>query len=335
LIGRAVARRLLSAGWRITVIGRDPGRMPDDLAGNGARFVIADRDDPGALAVAADGGCDLLVDCVCYTAAQARLVLPLIRTAHSAVMISSKAVYVDDAGNHVNSPSPPRFPGPVTEDQSTLEPGDMPYDSPQGYGANKVAAEHVLLDSGLPVTVLRASKVHGQGAAPPREWYFVKRVLDRRPTLLLAGRGKGTDHPSAAVNIAALVEVVAQRPGPRILNAADPDAPDGLAISRVIAALTGHAWDEVLLGEDAPADLGRHPWHSLPPIVLDTGAAQALGYQPVGDYAGTVTDTISWLIDQTGQRPNWTPPGVDQEVIGRWFDYAAEDAWLRAEGGSV
>lgn len=111
-----------------------------------------------------------------------------------------------------------------------MKPGDMPYNSPQGHGANKVAAEQVLLDGDLPVTVLRPSKVHGQGAAPPREWYFVKRALDRRPTLLLAGHGRGADYPSAAVNIAALVEVVAERPGRRILNAADPDAPDGLRI---------------------------------------------------------------------------------------------------------
>ena len=63
-----------------------------------------------------------------------------------------------------------------------MKPGDMPYNSPQGYGANKVAAEQVLLDSGMPVTVLRPSKVHGEGAAPPREWYFVKRDADGHQT---------------------------------------------------------------------------------------------------------------------------------------------------------
>src|SRR5690349_13555253 len=150
LIGRAVARRLLAAGWRVTVTGRDPRHLPGDLAAGGARFVVADRADPAAL----PGGCELVVDCVCFTAAQARLVLPLLRDSRCAVMISSKAVYVDAAGNHVNSATPPRFPGPVTEEQPTMRPGDMPYDSPQGYGANKVAAEQVLLDSGAPVTVL-------------------------------------------------------------------------------------------------------------------------------------------------------------------------------------
>ncbi|MFC6023110.1 NAD-dependent epimerase/dehydratase family protein [Plantactinospora solaniradicis] len=329
LVGRAVARRLLSSGWRVTVTGRDPGRVPADLAAAGARLALLDRDDPAGLAAVGGDGCDLLVDCVCYTAAQARLVLPLIRNSGSAAMISSRAVYVDDEGNHVNSASAPRFTEPVTEQQPTMKPGDMPYNSPQGYGANKVAAEQVLLDSGLPVTVLRPSKVHGQGAAPPREWYFVKRALDRRPTLLLAGRGRGADHPSAAVNIAALVEVAAERPGRRILNAADPDVPDALTISRVIAALTGHTWHEILLDDDAPPQLGNHPWRCRAPAVLDTSAARALGYRPVGDYATTASDVVDWLLDAVSQHPAWMPPGVDDMLATTWFDYASEDAWLR------
>lgn len=122
----------------------------------------------------------------------------------------------------------------------------------------------MLLDSGLPVSVLRPSKIHGEGARPPREWYFVKRALDRRPVVLLAGRGAGTDHPTSAAGLAALVEVVARHPGRRVLNSADPDAPDGLAISRTVAALVGHTRCEILLGAGAPPQLGRHPWHNPP-----------------------------------------------------------------------
>lgn len=67
----------------------------------------------------------------------------------------------------------------------------------------------------------------------------------------------------------------------------------------------------------------------MPPIVLDTSAARALGYQPVGDYATTVAEEVSWLVDQAAERPDWRPPGIDQELVDRWFDYATEDAWLR------
>jgi phosphoglycerate dehydrogenase-like enzyme len=40
LIGRAVARRLLWAGWQVTVTGRDPRRMPADLAAAGVRLML-------------------------------------------------------------------------------------------------------------------------------------------------------------------------------------------------------------------------------------------------------------------------------------------------------
>ncbi|GAA3086834.1 SDR family oxidoreductase [Pseudonocardia yunnanensis] len=329
LVGRAVARRLLADGWTVSVTGRDPCHLPSDLAAAGARFVAADRDDADALAAAAGDGADLLVDCICYTAAQAELLVPLARQATSTVMISTKAVYVDGAGRHTNSDMPPRFTGPVTEQQPTMAPGCMDYNSREGYGANKVAAEHVLLDSGLPVTVLRPSKIHGQGSRMPREWYFVKRALDRRPVVLLAAGGAGTDHTSAATNLAALVQAVAVRPGRRILNAADPDAPDGLAISRAVAGLVGHEWREVLLDEAAPRGLGEHPWHTLPPIVLDMGAAYALGYQPVGDYATSVADSVHWLVEESHMDGDaQLPPGLDAASFTGCFDYPAEDDYL-------
>jgi nucleoside-diphosphate-sugar epimerase len=74
-VGRATARRLLAAGWSVALTGRDPRRMPDELAAAGARFVRADRVDSRELANIAGRGLDLLVDCVCYTAAHARELL--------------------------------------------------------------------------------------------------------------------------------------------------------------------------------------------------------------------------------------------------------------------
>ena len=231
------------------------------------------------------------------------------------MLISSKAVYADAHGNHSNSDTTPDFDGPVRETQQTVPPReDIPFASREGYGANKAAAEQVLLESGAPVTVLRPSKIHGEGARPPREWIYVKRVLDRRPVVFLAHRGVGVDHPTAAANLAALVETVAAKPGARILNSADPDAPNALEISRAVARHLGHEWEEVLVDD---ASLGAHPWDKRPPFVLDTSAATALGYEPVGDYAATVAEEIDWLVAER--------PALDEEFAGA-FDYAAEDA---------
>jgi nucleoside-diphosphate-sugar epimerase len=316
LIGRAVALQLLVDGWQVDVTGRDPAHLPAEVAAAGGRFVAADRADPAALAAALGGGADLLVDCICYTARDAATLLPLAADAASTVMVSSKAVYVDAAGHHTNSDTPPRFAGPIPETQPTMAPGDMPYDSREGYGANKVAAEQVLLESGHPVSVLRPSKVHGVGAARPREWVFVKRVLDRRPAVLLAHRGEGVDHTTAAANIAALVAVCAAKPGRRVLNSADPDAPSAREIAHTVARHLGHTWEEVLVDGDEP---GATPWDAVPPIVLDTSAARALGYRPVGNHEATVAAALDWVRDH---QP------ADDDFFAPYFDYAAEDRLL-------
>ncbi|GGM95473.1 reductase [Lentzea pudingi] len=274
LIGRAAARRLRQAGWTVDAPGRE-----------------VDRSDPSALARAMGDGADLPVDTLCYSAADARTLLPSARKAASTVMISAKAVYADAAGRHVNSAEPPRFDGPVTEDQPTLAPLDSDPFSREGYGPNKVAAERTLLDSGLPVTVLRPSKVHGPGNKRPLERYFVERILAGNRVVVLASRGEGVDHPTAAANLAALIETAGEHPGARVLNAADPDAPNGLEISRIIARSLGWTWHEILLDH---AEAGLHPWHRG--FVLDTSRASALGYRPVGDYAFTVQETLRDLV---------------------------------------
>ncbi|GLY50909.1 NAD-dependent epimerase/dehydratase family protein [Lentzea sp. NBRC 102530] len=270
LIGRAAARRLRASGWTVDAVGSE-----------------VDRADPAALDRAMGDGADLLVDCLCYSATNARTLLPLARKARSVVMISAKAVYVDSAGRHANSADAPRFDGPVTEEQPTLAPLESDPFTRDGYGPNKVAAERTLLDSGLPVTVLRPSKVHGPGNRRPLESYFVDRIAAGHKVVVLADRGEGVDHPTAAANLAALIETVAAHPGARVLNAADPDAPNGLEISRIIAGHFGHRWHEILLDH---SEAGLHPWRRG--FVLDTSAAVALGYRPVGDYATTVQETL-------------------------------------------
>ena len=329
MIGRATARRLATAGWQVEVTGRDPAHFPPDLAEAGVRFHAAERADAARLEAVLGAGADLLVDCICYTPADARLLLPLAEHATSTALISSKSVYVDAAGNHPQSDTQPDYGGPILESQPTMAPGDMDYRTREGYGANKVAAEHIALDSGLPISILRPGRVHGVGAKPAREWVFVKRVLDRRPAVLLAARGRGVVQTTAAANLAALIETVAQQPGARILNSADPDAPSAREIARTIARQLGRAWDEVLLDEKADPALGRTPWDTPHPVVLDTRASLELGYKPVGDYAATVAEEIDWLFDaHRAGDPDHVLPAADDPYFAEFFDYAAEDAYL-------
>jgi nucleoside-diphosphate-sugar epimerase len=311
MIGRATARRLLAAGWQVDLTGRDASRMPSDITEAGGHFLTSDYLDGDQLKDVYGAGADLVVDCVCFTARDARRVLPFLADATASVVLSSKAVYADAEGRHANSDEAPRFPNPITEDQPTMAPGEGDYNSREGYGANKVAAELVLLDSGAPVTVLRPSKVHGEGNRRPREWVFLKQVLDGQPEIHLARRGEGVDHPTAAANIAALIETVAARPGARVLNAADPDAPSAREIAATVARHLEHTWNEVLVDDDST---GRTPWDAIPPVVLDMTAARELGYIPAGDYAATVAEELDWLVDavRAGDPEGVIPPPGDR-----------------------
>jgi nucleoside-diphosphate-sugar epimerase len=334
-VGAAAALELATAGWEVTSSGRTAARFPQQLREAGVRFIRSDRYAAGDLGQLLHPGADAVIDCVGYTAAHTRMLLPFRPGIGSLVFISSKAVYVDGQGRHSNSDEPPEFPAPVTEQQPTMAPSDIDYDSREGYGANKVAAENVLLDSGMAVSVLRASRIHGTGGRRPREWAFVKRVLDGRRHLLLAHGGRGANHPTAAVNLAALAAFCAARPAARILNSADPDAPDGLTISRIIAAHLAHEWTEVPLDETAPEDLGDHPWNTLPPFILDTSAAQRLGFVPPGNYAETVQAEVDWLVQAArAGDPAGVLPSPDDPYFRSYFDYAREDAWLDGRYGT-
>lgn len=335
-VGAAAALKLAAAGWDVTASGRASDRFPPELREAGVRFTRSDRYSAADLSELLRPGADAVIDCVGYTAAHARMLIPFRQGIGSLVFISSKAVYVDGHGRHANSDESPDFGAPVTEEQPTMAPSDTDYNSREGYGANKVAAENVLLGSGMAVSVLRPSRIHGVGASRPREWVFVKRALDGRRHVLLARGGRGANHPTAAVNLAALAAFCAARPAARILNSADPDAPDGLAISRIIAAHLAHAWTEVPLDETAPDDLGDHPWNTLPPFVLDTSAAERLGFVPAGSYAETVKAEVDWLVQaaRSGD-PAGALPSPEDPYFRSFFDYAREDAWLGERSGST
>jgi nucleoside-diphosphate-sugar epimerase len=140
-VGAAAALRLAADGWEVTSSGRSAGRFPQELREAGVRFARSDRHAAGDLRELLHPGADAVIDCAGYTAAHARLLLPFRQGIGSLVFISSKAVYVDGRGHHSNSDEPPDFGGPVTEEQPTMVPSDIDYNSREGYGASKVAAE--------------------------------------------------------------------------------------------------------------------------------------------------------------------------------------------------
>ncbi|MEU0372157.1 NAD-dependent epimerase/dehydratase family protein [Streptomyces sp. NPDC006283] len=330
-VGRAAVRALAADGWEVRAASRGGARDADWPSE--VRTVQVDREDDAALAAAVGDGCDVLVDMVAFHTGHARQLRALADRVGSAVVVSSGAVYEDDHGRSFDTQGLPdgfpHCPVPIPETQSTVAPGDSTY------GTRKVALERDLLTAGdeLPVTLLRAGAIHGPYCRTPRELYFVKRALDGRPVRVLAYGGLSRFHPVHVSNVAELIRLAALRPGSRVLNAGDPEAPTVSAIGDAIDAVLGHRSETVLIDGPPPShSVGETPWSGAHPVVYDMSAAEReLGYRAVTTYEESLPATVEWLAAQLHGR-EWTEafPKMAQNY-GRdaLFNYPDEDAWLK------
>lgn len=187
----------------------------------------------------------------------------------SAVVISSITVYGDERGRgSVIQEEPdgfPPHPAPVPETQRTVPAGD------RGYSTLKAALERELTAAGdaPPTALLRAGAVHGPRSRLPRELYFVKRALDKRPVRVPAYRGESRFHTSHSANTAELVPLAARRPWSRVLNAADPYPPTVAETGSAIDPVLDHVCETVPL--DGPATQRNScQGHLKPPRITRT-----------------------------------------------------------------
>jgi len=315
-IGLATARNLIAAGWSVRLAQRQGARLPDDLA-QAARIVPLDREQPGAVAKAVAGGVDALIDTVAYDEGHARQLLEVEADVGATVVISTGSVYCDDAGRTLDEAAQngfPQFPVPITEDQPTTEPG------PATYSTKKVALEQALLQGARrPVTILRPFAIHGPGSTHPREWFFVRRILDGRRRVPLAYRGESRFHASATVNIAELIRVVLEAPATQVLNAADPEALSVAEIGRTIATIYGVELDFVLLDGAPKKRVGATPWSGPLPLIAGMARAEALGYRPVATYPQSIGAACRSAEALAAAGVPFAP------YLAAMFDYAAED----------
>jgi nucleoside-diphosphate-sugar epimerase len=328
-IGRPAVQALARDGWEVTAVSRGGGR--DENWPGEVRTRRLEREDDAALGALVGDGCDLVVDLVAYGARHARQLTGLADRIGAAVVVSSVSVYEDGQGRGFDTMGEPdglpRYPVPIGEHQVTVPPGDATYST------RKVALERELLSAAdrLPTTVLRPGAIHGPYSPLPRELYFVKRNVDRRPRRVLAFRGESLFHSSAARNIAELIRLAAARPGSRVLNACDPLPPAVSEIGASVDAVMGVETETVLLDGPAQASVGSSPWSVELPVVCDMSAAEReLGYRPVVSYPESLPQTVEWLTSTlSGQDWREAFPTLAR-AYPDLFDYAAEDAWFAA-----
>jgi nucleoside-diphosphate-sugar epimerase len=242
------------------------------------------------------------------------------------VAISSASVYADDQGRTLDEAHGvddfPDFPVPIPETQATVEPSD------ENYSTKKVKLERILIENDrVPAAIVRPCAIYGRGDRMAREWFFVKRALDRRPYVVLSNRGAGHFHTTAAENIGELVRLIATKPRSDVFNCGDPDPPTVLEIARAVGDAAGYRFTEILLPEPAGrGELGQTPWSAPRPLLVDmTKAERELGYRPATAWAKALPRQVEWLIEVTRER-DW------REVLPRGaeylnFDYEREDQY--------
>ena len=323
-IGLAVAARLAREGWDV----RLASRRPPPMAGSW-RHVAVDRTDDRGLAQALGAGADLLLDCVAFDATHADQLLALQGSVGRIAVVSSASVYRDEEGRSFDEAAEvgyPRFPVPIPEDQPTVAPG------PQTYSTRKVAMERRLLDAAaVPVTVLRPAAIHGPRSKHAREWWFVKRLLDRRARIPLAYGGRSRFQTTSAAAIGeAVLHAVRGDDVPPVLNVADADTPTVAEIGWVVMdAMRAEAELVGLPDEAYPPEGGGTPWSAARPVELASSVPAS------GTYAETAPPAVAWLVEATRGR-DWRDL-LPQLAAYRYdhFDYLADDRALKRKGAEA
>jgi nucleoside-diphosphate-sugar epimerase len=219
-MGRHVARALLAAGHRVTVLSRGLRS-----ATAGATTLVAERGDPVSLAAALENRrFDLTIDFLVYDAADLeRLLLVPYAALGRYFMISSGQVYLVTEGGEP----------PYLEDDAERAvraepaPGTRDHDN-WSYGLGKRRAEKVLLalrsTHGVRGVALRLPIVQGEEDGSLRLWAYLERMLDGAPLVLPDG-GKRLTRFLFVGDLARALAQLVESPTPRnaAYNLAQPE----------------------------------------------------------------------------------------------------------------
>jgi nucleoside-diphosphate-sugar epimerase len=306
-VGRATAMEFAQAGWQVDAVTRGRDLAPEVLA-LGVSPLAAGTSRAALVA----RGYDAVVDTLAFTAADAMDLLA--EPAGHYTVISTASVYADDQGRGFERRDNgfPLYPDPIPETQPLVPAG-------AGYSAGKGAMEQALAGR---AAILRPGAIHGIAARHPREWWFVKRALDSRAVLPLAGGGTTVFHTSSCRGIAGLTRHLAERRLNGAFNVGDRDPLTVSQIAEAVGAVMGHGFE--LVDNDA----GHTPFSVENTVRLSLDKARATGWNGGPAYRDCLPDYIAWMVRHADDWQTAFP--VFQHYGTDPFDYAAEDAALES-----
>ncbi len=323
-IGRAVVRLLSEQGHEVLVFHRTQANVPE-----GVQQIFGDRSQlHTSKQDFALFSPEVVLDMIPFVEEDARSVMDLFKgMVRRVVAISSQDVY-RAYGRLLRTEPGPADPVPLTED-SPLREKLYPYrgatlrtsEDKQRWmdDYDKIPIERILMsDPDLPGTILRLPMVYGPGDGQHRLFEYLKRMDDKRPTILLdasVASWRWTRGYVENVAAAIVLAITNDHAAVRIYNVGEAHTLTIAEWIRAIADATDWKGDIVTL----PAD--RLPPHLVADmdtkqdlLVDTTRIRRELGYHKPIELNEALARTISW------ERAN--PP---TEIDPKQFDYVAED----------
>lgn len=307
---------------RVRVLARTrPSWMsPDDEEGTEGdgihfeRYVVGDDPAPSA---------DVVLDTIAFDEADTARYEP--DRVGRLIVISSASVYADNQGRTLDEAQQngwPEFAEPISENQPTVPPG------PATYSTRKVRMEHMALQKfGDRATILRPGAIHGKYSRHPREWWFVKRMIDRRAKIPLIFNAQSQFQTSSTTDLTYFAARCADKDVGGIFNVGDSDHLSVIQIGEIIAR--SFDYEPEFIPIEGAGMIGRTPWSVGKPFLISSAKiGSTLGYRMDGfHYGGEAPRAVEWLAELNP--PDWRA-AFPQLAAYPWdlFDYEAEDRFL-------
>ena len=219
---------------------------------------------------------------------------------------------------------PPGLPVPLREDAPLATEDD------DGKSYRIGRTEQLLFETHPTATHFRYPYVYGPRQLAPREWCVVRRILDRRPFLVLPDDGLSLITFGYVDNLAHALLLAVDQPEAsmgEIFNCGDDERLTIRQVAEIITDELDHDWELVAMPADLavparPLQMGYRSLHR----VMDTSKLRGrLGYRDVVPAREAVARTARWLA------ANPISPGAPEEfVLTDPFDYEAEDRLIDA-----
>jgi nucleoside-diphosphate-sugar epimerase len=324
-IGPYLLRHLVEAGHKIAVFHR--GKTEADLP-SGIIRINGDRKNlVNYKAEFESFAPEVVIDLIPYTEQEALDAMRVFKgLVGRFVAISSMDVYrAYDILRRVRPGPPDKVP--LSED-SPLREQLYPYRSASSgpddmfYNYEKILVEkRVMGDRDLAGTILRLPAVYGPGDYQHRVFEFLKRMIDKRPKILLEeGRANWRWTRGYVDNVAAAIALAAsdERAAGKIYNVGEEDTFTEIEWVRSIGQTAGWEGEIVTVPKEMLPDHLTQPFNWEQDLYVDCGRIKMdLGYKDLISRKDALKETVSW---ERNYRPD--------EAFLKQFDYAAEDSIL-------